>query len=505
MKVHLLQRDRDFEARPPANADALVQDLELDTLVAAMADGDAFLAETAKTVLLTSLVSPDEIRYRQAVLGDCIEHAAAAKELYAVTVETLERHKKVWTWMGSDHPGYVLSSAVDLLQISVEHLRRLRQLADQHAAEFRSEGFAAFFKTLQTELDDTYLLTLEQHLRQLRFRQGILESARLGRGSKGTEYVLRTPPRSKFSWRRLLRLGADRPMTIVIPPRDEAGARALQDLRERGLDAVANATARSADHVSRFFKNLRFELAFYLACLNVREHLMRKGEVVCFPEPTPPDTPVFTSRGLYEPCLSLRVPERVVGNDVAGDGKALIVITGANTGGKSTFLRSVGNAQLMMQSGMFVAAAEHRANVCTALFTHYRREEDEAMESGKLDEELRRMSEIADRITPGAVVLFNESFGATNEREGAEIAHGIVRALLESRMKVVFVTHSYELGDALVKDGRADALFLLAERRPDGTRTYRILPGEPLPTSYGEDLYRKIFEPEPRVSSEAAS
>jgi len=37
------------------------------------------------------------------------------------------------------------------------------------------------------------------------------------------------------------------------------------------------------------------------------------------------------------------------------------------------------------------------------------------------------------------------------------------------------------------------ALFLRAERKPDGRRTLRVVEGEPLPTSYGEDLYRRIF------------
>ena len=94
---------------------------------------------------------------------------------------------------------------------------------------------------------------------------------------------------------------------------------------------------------------------------------------------------------------------------------------GGQSRGKSTFLRSLGVAQLMAQSGMFVTAESFRANVCVGVFTHYKREEDESMESGKLDEELARMSEIADQITPHCLVLCNESFASTNEREGSEI------------------------------------------------------------------------------------
>jgi DNA mismatch repair ATPase MutS len=121
---------------------------------------------------------------------------------------------------------------------------------------------------------------------------------------------------------------------------------------------------------------------------------------------------------MYDPCLSLSTESKVVGNDVAGDGKTLVVITGANRGGKSTLLRGMGLAQLMMQCGMFVAAESFRANVCNGVFTHFKREEDAGMKSGKLDEELGRMSAIVDRVAPGSILLLNESFASTNEREG---------------------------------------------------------------------------------------
>ena len=65
------------------------------------------------------------------------------------------------------------------------------------------------------------------------------------------------------------------------------------------------------------------------------------------------------------------------------------------------------------------------------------------MRSGKFDEELSRMNAIVDALTPNALILFNESFAATNEREGSEIARQIVSALLERPHKIVFVSHQY--------------------------------------------------------------
>jgi DNA mismatch repair ATPase MutS len=150
----------------------------------------------------------------------------------------------------------------------------------------------------------------------------------------------------------------------------------------------------------------------------------------------------------------------------------------------------------MMQAGMFVPAESCSSEVCDGIFTHYRREEDTTMTSGKLDEELNRMSDIADNITPNSMLLFNESFAATNEREGSEIAGQISCALVEKGVKVFFVTHLYEFASGLYGRKMKNAIFLRAERTADGARTFRVVEGEPLQTSYGKDLYDKVFKSE---------
>jgi DNA mismatch repair ATPase MutS len=82
---------------------------------------------------------------------------------------------------------------------------------------------------------------------------------------------------------------------------------------------------------------------------------------------------------------------------------------------------------------MFVTARSPQASVSQQVFTHFIREEDREMVSGRLDEELSRMSALADHIRPASLVLFNESFAATNEREGSEIGRQVVRVLRRPR------------------------------------------------------------------------
>ena len=103
------------------------------------------------------------------------------------------------------------------------------------------------------------------------------------------------------------------------------------------------------------------------------------------------------------------------------------------------------------------------------------------------------MSQVADGIAPNCLLLCNESLAATNEREGSEIARQVVNAMLEADVKVMFVTHMFDLASSFHRQGLETALFLRAERGADGARPFKLSEGEPRPTSYGEDSYRKIF------------
>ncbi len=495
MKAFLLYRDADLDLKQklPPQEPALTQDLELHTLLDAMARGDKFLWEVAQKAVLFSVTDLDTIRYRQDILKDCLKNPAIVRDMYALVVGAIENEKKPYTSIFSRYPGSILYSAIEVLQMFVVMLKRLRAVADEHSARFESEGFRTLLAMLQRELSDDYFASVQDHLIELKFRDGVLISAELGQGNKGIHYVLRQAMDGNPGWMR--RFFAKKPpaYSLFISDRDESGARALTELRDQGINLVANALAQSMEHILSFFTMLRIELGFYVGCLNLYDRLIQLGEPVCFPLPLPAGARGHSFTGLYDVCLALTLQQRIVGNDLNLDQRDLVIITGANQGGKSTFLRSIGLAQLMLQCGMFVPAEKFAANVCDGLFTHYKREEDSAMNSGKLDEELHRMSEIVDRLAPDALVLFNESFAATNEREGSEIARQIIRALLEKGVKVFCVTHMYELAHGFYEQQLPGAVFLRAERQSDGVRSYKLSVGEPLPTSFGADLYARIF------------
>lgn len=495
MNAHLLYKDRNFNLQqpPPPNEANLKQDLELDLLLNAMSLDDRFVLDVARQVLINSEHELEVILYRQAILRDCLKNPAVIREIYQILIESIENKRKQWLGIFGRYPSSILYSAVEMLQMFMGLLRRLRTIADENAAKFESDGFKQLFAMIQQELDDAYFETVQEHLKALKFRNGVLISAVLGRGNEGTGYTLRKPAAKNLGWMRWAFSRGNSAYTFYIHERDDAGSRALSELKDRGINLVANAIAQSADHIENFFNNMRAELAFYIGCLNLYNQLNALGKPVTFPLPVAIGTCRHTFQGLYDVSLALTLQHKPVGNDLQADGKKLIFITGANQGGKSTFLRSLGTAQLMMQCGMFVGAESFSANVCGQIFTHYKRKEDAQMKSGKLDEELSRMNDIIQHIQPGDMLLFNESFAATNEREGSEIARQITSALVEKEIKVFFVTHLYEFAHSFHEKHLAYALFLRAERKADGGRTYKIMEGEPLQTSFGKDVYKTVF------------
>ena len=492
MRVDLLfdgaRLDQDAEPSPGI-VDA-GRDLGLETIIEAMGGGDEIAADVGRRIIEMPLTSADAIGYRQAAVADSLANPDAIRELYRIVLEMLERHRHVWGATASG-PSSVLYWAMQSFKGFFDGLRRLRRVAVANRARFRSPAVARLLAEMEAELAEGRLHVMEEHIRRLGFSHGLRLSARLGQGNRGTAHVLRRPPLRR-GWRALLRLPGARSFVYRLHPRDEAGERMLSDIADQGTALAAAALGRSADHLASYLIQLRTELAFHVACTNLHERWQEAGVDTCFPVVAPAGEVALSARELRDGALALLSREPVIANDVDADGRGLIVVTGANRGGKSTFLRSLGLAQLLLQAGMFVPAASFRADLRDGIHTHFRREEDAELQSGKLDEELERMSAIVDRARPGSLVLMNESFASTNEREASEIGRQVIQPMLDAGLKVVLVTHLFDLASQLARR-RTDGLFLRADRLPDGTRTFRVVPGEPQPTSHGDDIYRHVF------------
>ena len=534
MNLNLLYRDREWgSASPYKDWLSITKDLGLKSLFkaaesddsvrtksGATAPGDPYLGQAVKRVMAVPLKTADEIKYRQEILKDCINKQGMVQDLYRISSEVLAE----WDKLGRKNNGTgevgtkgKLITDIKVLKILVDGMRDVREAVKMNAAGFESEGFTSLYNRLEEEFSDERRTNLYIVLDSMSFFSDIYEKER-----KRNEYLVRTPKmRLECGLSNGLKVGDfkidslqskaveyDRQFGVGNKVLDRItslspGVISLRNDQALKVDAeklefavVSYVYSYCTDLVAdfgSFFDQLHYQMGFYLGVINIRSRMTRYGIDYCYPEVDDEDR--LRYENLRELILSFDICGRAVGNTGRLDDKQLVVITGANQGGKSTFLRSLGVAQIMMQCGIMVPAAKYRSSVRTSIYTHFTRREDSAMNSGRLDEELRRMDRIVSGLEKGSLVLLNESFATTTEKDGSAIAYGIVKALKEAGVKVYTVTHLLSFAQQMYEETKDDesVVFLSAEHLDDGKRTFKMIPHAPELTSFGLELYDSVL------------
>jgi DNA mismatch repair ATPase MutS len=266
----------------------------------------------------------------------------------------------------------------------------------------------------------------------------------------------------------------------------------MDEIKNITVSNLCSAVSQIHSQIQSFFKELKKQVSFYIAALKLLRYLEVNGLKHCFPEFTDELSYGISAKGLYDLSLAaFNEAKNITTNDFDCRDGSIFIITGLNQGGKTTFLRSIGIAQLLAQAGLIVPAEEYRCSCFKGILTHFPKEEDRNMDFGKLAEELTRLRSGFPIITGGGLALFNESFSTTTPREGAEIAADVLRALSLTGSTVFFVTHLYELATkldalntSLPNGSRAVSLITEPDKNSTEARTYKIVRGEPLEEIY---------------------
>ncbi|MEM0128038.1 MAG: hypothetical protein QXO03_03005 [Thermoplasmatales archaeon] len=496
LSPHLLYRnaDFDFEQELPPEHVEMFADIGINIIVESMARGDKKIKDACEKVLFRGITDLKEIRYRQEVVRDALDNTDTVRRIFSMLNDAVDKARKQLFWLGSSNPEYSLHESVSIMKLYVSVLEDLRKAAETSYNSFTSEGFRNLFSQIINEFNDGYISKVKENLSRLEFPYGVKVIGKLSRDCEPTELKLVKPELRHRRGLNLARLG-ERKLTYVLPERDESGFQELANIRNKSLMPVTVALKYASENLLNFINGLISEFAFLIGCINLHEDIGKIGASTVFPDPKPQDENALGFEGLYDISLLIKLGGNVVSNSLPFGNQKLIMITGANRGGKSTFLRSVGQSLIMMKAGIYVAANGYTASTFSNIQTHFKREEEKEMTMGKLDEELDRMDKILNRLSNGSVVLFNESFAATNAIEASQIAKEIITGLVENGVRIIFVTHLYELASLFLDKPHEYVRFLVAERLESGERTFRIIGGIPTATSYAEDLFKNIFKP----------
>ena len=245
-----------------------------------------------------------------------------------------------------------------------------------------------------------------------------------------------------------------------------------RSLYRRVCDQVSAASAAIGDRAAAV---ARVDVFSALAEVAVRQDFVR---------PTLDSGGSISIEGGRHPVVeSVLDPGSYVPNDVdlASDGPRVLVITGPNMAGKSTFIRQVAIIVLMAQIGSFVPASKATIGLVDCIFTRVGLQDDLATGQSTFMVEMVETAAILNRATPRSLVVLDEIGRGTSTYDGLSIARAVVEHLHnDPRLgcKTLFATHYHELTElAAGLPGVRNFSVAVTEQDGDVVFLHRIVPG----------------------------
>ncbi len=267
------------------------------------------------------------------------------------------------------------------------------------------------------------------------------------------------------------------------------------ELRASIPDALAKLSPEAFEPACEFFREYRAlisgeifeyieELEFIIGILDFCEKVRAYGLPLSFPRAT--EEKKIALKNVYDFTLIAKQSKIIVPNDVDFDkNEPFFYLTGANGGGKTTYLRAVGCNIVLFLAGAPVVCDGGECYIFDSVFTHFPR--DERFEgSGRFFDEIDRVNKILERENGSSLILLNETYATTGEEKALEYTAELADRLNKSGSFGLYITHQHE-----VEEGKIPFLGVVIDALDGNKRTYRIEKRRLPPKSFASDILEK--------------
>jgi DNA mismatch repair ATPase MutS len=283
----------------------------------------------------------------------------------------------------------------------------------------------------------------------------------------------------------------------------------LANVLEKAALPIADQLRQYASLHGHLFTNLRQGLIFYLGAIRLIQRLQELGLSMCRPQIAPAEERRCEVKDSYNVSLVLRQLEAddgngpgVITNDIRiGPDGGILILTGPNRGGKTTFIQGVGLLHILAQLGLRVPGTQAVISPLDQLFTHFPLAEQPESDAGRFGEEAIRLAKFFEQVTRHSLVLLNESLSSTSFGESLYLAQDIVRILRRVGARAIYATHLHELASRVDElnhsvPGDSEIISIVSSPRETDTpanhagvnHTYQLEVRPPLGHSYAREI-----------------
>jgi DNA mismatch repair protein MutS len=457
-------------------SDAAARDLQLDRPFAAMAEGAPWLTARYATPCGDVAV----IRYRQAISRD-LERAEVA-EVFDRFVQRLRVVRRRLEALAQTPTALV--SQARLLAAAHRYLEAVSELArDLDGLELEAAGLRACREAVVALVAGERFTRLAADAERVQAGLDAVTFTVRIQGSRVTVDADRGEPDLTAEVAETFARYRNEPLPAVVPPSpdagvDQVGARVLGVVAELEPEPFAALAAFARAHqqlLDPLIADLERDAPFYLAYHAHLGRLRAAGLPFAYPELVGP-ADACGAEGAYDLAVARKLVtdgQPVVTNDWSlTPPERLLVVTGANQGGKTTFARAFGQLHHLASLGLPVPARAARIGLHDRLLTHFDRQEQVTSLHGKLEDELLRVRDVLEQATADSVLLLNETFSSTTLQDARELGIAVLRELERRGLRAVFVTFV----DELTAVGTATVSMVAGVRDDDPTaRTFRVV------------------------------
>ena len=230
------------------------------------------------------------------------------------------------------------------------------------------------------------------------------------------------------------------------------------------------------------------EIQFYLGWLEMTAALQLSGLQFCYPE-IDIDKRQMSAEAFFDVALAYLQSEHIVTNDFSlSTPEHIMVVTGPNQGGKTTFARAFGQLHYLASLGVSVPGRCAKLLLCDQVLTHFEREEDITNLNGKLQDELERLHNLEQNATSDSIIIINEIFASTTLEDAIKLGRYMMEWLTLIGTPAVVVTFL----DELAEYGPNTVSFMsMVDQNQEHSRSYKVIRKKPDGHAYALDIAEK--------------